>query len=185
MMMSFVEWLQSLIRAWRPWFTVNPWEQGVRIWRGQNPELLQAGMYLKVPILHTATVFPIRQRTSYAPIQTLRSLDGRTMTIGIVVCYRIRDLLLVLDTLHNPEGTLVHLAQGAVADLIPETMAADITPKLLQEHVLEQVKPERFGLADFKILISDNADLSQRTFRLINSDRYTPGESIEGLGRAQ
>ena len=184
-MMSFVEWLQSLIRAWRPWFTVNPWEQGVRIWRGRNPELLRAGMYWKVPILHTATVFPIRLRTSYAPIQTLRSADGRTMTIGLVVSYRIADLLRVLDTLHNPEGTLVHLVQGAVAELVPTLQANGLTASVIQEHVLATVAPEQYGLSEFAVMVSDNADLSQRTFRLIQGERYTAGESIEGLGRAQ
>lgn len=180
---TLVAWLQQLFRGLRPWVTVKPWEQGVRVRLGKHTRLLYSGVFLKIPLLDTATVFPIRTRTSFAPLQTLRSLDQRTVTIGLIVRYRIADLLKVLDTLHNPEGTLVHMAQGAVSDLVAATNAHDLRPELITRTVLEKVQPAQYGIDDFAVLVSDNADLSQRTFRLLNEGRYINGSDIDSVGR--
>lgn len=105
------------------------------------------------------------------------------MTIGLIVRYRIADLLKVLDTLHNPEGTLVHLAQGAVGDLVAATNAHEITPEIITRAVMEKVQPTQYGIDDFSVLVSDNADLSQRTFRILQEGRYVnDGGSIDFMG---
>jgi len=184
MITTFVGWLQSLGRGIRPWVTVRPWEQGVRVRLGKHTRLLHAGVYLKIPFLDTATVYAIRTRTAFAPLQTLRSLDQRTVTIGLIVRYRIGDLLKVLDTLHNPEGTLIHMAQGVVSELVAVTNAGDIRPELISDTVTEKLDPKQYGVEDFAILVSDNADLSHRTFRLLQEGRYTDTNgAIEFMGR--
>lgn len=181
---TFVAWLQQLFRGLRPWVTVKPWEQGVRIRLGKHTRLLPTGVFLKIPFADTATVFPIRLRTSFAPLQTLRSLDQRTVTIGLIVRYRIADLLKVLDTLHNPEATLIHMAQGVVSELVATTNAGDIRPDLITRTVVEKIQPSQYGVEDFGILVSDNADLSQRTFRLLNEGRYSDDRTtMEMMGR--
>lgn len=181
---TFVGWLQSLGRGIRPWVTVKPWEQGVRVRRGKVATLLPPGMHLKIPIIDSALVYAIRKRTAYVNLQTLRSKDNRTVTIGLVIVYQIADLLTALSKLHNPEGTLIHLAQGAVSTLVNDTDAKDLKPGMITEHVLKVVQPEQYGIADFEVLVSDNADLSSRTFRLLNEGRYTDHASaIDDLGR--
>lgn len=180
---TFVGWLQSLGRGIRPWVTVKPWEQGVRIRLGKNARLLQTGVYMKIPFVDTASVYPIRTRTCYAPLQTLRSLDQRTVTIGLIIRYKVIDLLKVLDSLHNPEGTLIHLAQGVVSDLVSVTDAKEIRPGLITAAVMEKVRPDQYGIGDFAIMVSDNADLSQRTFRLLQESRWTDNAThVDGLG---
>jgi hypothetical protein len=183
MISSFVGWLQDMLRGIRPWVTVKPWEQCVRVRLGKHAQLLTAGVYWKIPFVDTATIYPIRTRTCYAPLQTLRSADGRTVTIGLIVRYRIADLLKVLDTLHNPEGTLTHLSQGAVGDLVAATAASGLTPELITRTVMEKVRPEQYGVDDFAVLVSDNADLSQRTFRLLQEGRYIADGHIDAMGR--
>jgi regulator of protease activity HflC (stomatin/prohibitin superfamily) len=184
MITSFVGWLQEIVRGIRPWVTVKPWEQAVRVRLGKHAKLLYPGVYLKIPFMDTATIYPIRTRTSYAPLQTLRSADQRTVTIGLIIRYRIADLLRVLDTLHNPEGTLIHMAQGAVSDLVAETGARDITPDRITAAVMERIQPEQYGVEDFAVLVSDNADLSQRTFRLLQEGRYMDnGMAIDFMGK--
>ncbi len=180
---SFVAWLQQLFRGLRPYVTVKPWEQGVRVRLGRRVRLLQSGVWLKIPFVDTASVYPIRTRTRYAPLQTLRSADQRTVTIGLIIRYRIADLLKVLNTLHDPESTLIHMSQGAVSDLVAITNATDLRPELITQTVLEKVDPSQYGLDDFAIMVSDNADLSQRTFRLLQEGRYSDGANIEFMGK--
>lgn len=182
--MTFVEWLKTFFSGLRPWVTVKPWEQGVMVRTGKHRRLLPPGMYLKVPIIDQATVYPIRTRTCYAPLQTLRSRDGRTVTIGLIVRYRIDDLLKVLDSLHNPEFTLCHLAQGAVGELVPTMDAAALNASAITAVVEEKVRASQYGVGEFGVMLSDSADLSQRTFRLMSSDRWSndAGE-IDRLGR--
>lgn len=162
-----------MLRGLRPWVTVKPWEQGVRVRLGKRTRLLRSGVFLKIPFIDTATVYPIRKRTAYAPLQTLRSRDQKTVTIGLIVQYRIADLLMVLDTLHNPEATLVHMSQGVVSDFVSTTDAGDLRPDLITKAVIEKVQPSQYGVEDFGILVSDNADLSQRTFRILQEGRYS------------
>lgn len=170
--MTFFDWLRTFLANASWWFTVRPWEQAVRLTRGKNRELLGPGLYFKVPVIHQAIIYPIRLRTVYVPMQTLRSGDGRTVSIGLILKYKIADLARVLDSLHNPEGTLGHLAQGAIADLLPTIRAAEATATKLREAVGAVINPEKYGIAEFEVLVSDNADLSQRTFRLIQEGRY-------------
>lgn len=182
--MTFVEWIRSFLTGVSFWATVRPWEQGVRIWRGKHRTLLGPGLYGKIPVLHSVIVYPIRTRTDFAPLQTLRSRDGRTITVGLIVKYRIADLLKVMESMHNPVQTLMHMAQGALGELVPTLDAAEITPERIAAHVLDKVPAESLGIGGFSVLVSDNADLSQRTFRLMSSDRWsnTDGE-IDRLGR--
>lgn len=172
------EWLRDTLRSLRPWVIVQPWEQGVMTWCGKRARLIGPGLHVKVPVMHEANIHPIRTRTVSAPLQTLRSADGRIVTIGIIVQHRITDLLKVLDTLHNPSGTIVHMAQGVVSEIVARTAAADLTPELIAREVKAALHPTALGLGDFGVMVSDNADLSHRTFRLLNSGRGTPGDDI-------
>lgn len=183
MITTFVGWLQSVGRSLRPWITVKPWEQAVRVRRGKNATLFGPGMYWKFPIIDSATVYAVRTRTAPACLQTLRSFDGRTVTVGVIIRYRISDLLRVLDTLHNPETTLIHMAQGAVSDLVAATNAHDITPERITSAIISSVNPTQFGVDEFAVMVSDNADLTQRTFRLLQEGRWADNASIESMGR--
>lgn len=175
--LTWVEWLRQVLIQATPWFTVRPWEQGVRLWMGKNRRLLGPGFYFKVPVLHQALVFPIRLRTAIVPMQTLRSKDGRTVTISLILKYRVADLFLVLDTLHNPEATLGHIVQGSVSDLVPTLESQQVTTERIRASAKSAVDAKALGIDEFDVLVSDNADLSGRTLRLIQEGRWFPGES--------
>lgn len=172
--MTFVEWLKNLLSGARPWVVVRPWEQGVRVYLGKHAVMLSPGFYWKIPIIHTASVYAIRLRTSYAPLQTLRTKDGRTVSIGIVLKYRIADLRRVLDTLHNPEGTMIHMALGGITELVESSNAHDVRAVNIKEAAKRAVgKAEQYGIADFDIIVTDNADLTGRTLRMLQESRWT------------
>lgn len=182
--MTFVDWLRSVLTNAAWWFTVRPWEQAVRLTLGKKRVLLGAGVYFKVPIVHQALIFPIRTRTVYVPMQTLRSKDGRTMMIGLILKYQIVDLFLVLDTLHNPEATLAHLAQGIVGKMVPTLEASGVDAATIGAAINAEIKPEQYGISEFSVMVSDNADLSQRTFRLIQEARwFSPDSEIDKMAR--
>lgn len=182
--MTWVELLRNFFTQASPWFTVRPWEQGVRIFRGKHRRLLGPGFYFKLPVLHSVVVYAIRTRTVYVAMQTLRSKDGRTVMVGLVLRYRIGDLFKVLDSLHNPEAALGNFAQGAVADLVPTLDAAQVQTAALRDAVRKAIAPADYGIEDFDVLVTDNADLSQRTFRLIQEGRwFAPDSEIDKMGR--
>lgn len=179
---TFVAWLQELGRSLRPWVTVKPWEQAVRVRAGKHVRLLHKGMYLKIPILDTATVFPIRRRAAQACLQTLKSKDGQCVTIGTVVFYRIADLLLVLDTLHSPDSTITAMVHGAISKYIETVDAADIQLAAMFDSISAAVNPAALGIDQFDVQITDNAVLTRRTFRLIQDSRWSDNATIDSHG---
>ena len=182
--MTFVDWLRSVLTNAAWWFTVRPWEQAVRLTFGKKRVLLGPGIYFKVPIVHQALVFPIRTRTVYVPMQTLRSKDGRTVVIGLILKYEIADLFLVLDSLHNPGATLAHLAQGIVGKLVPTLDGSEVVASTISKAINGEINPGQYGVSAFDIMVSDNADLSQRTFRLIQEQRwFSPDSEIDKMAR--
>lgn len=178
--MTFVEWLKQLFAGMRLWATVRPWEQGVRLTMGKRRKLLGPGMWWKVPILQQVLIYPIRTRTVGVDLQRLRTSDGRTVTVGMAIKFRIDDLCKVLDTLHNPGMTLAHMAQDAVSTLVNETAATDITSPRIHAAAHAKVNPAQYGIGDFAVLVTDNADLSAKTFSLIQGNRSSGGEGYWG-----
>src|SRR5688572_2913843 len=142
------ELLAALRNIFTWWIVVAPWEQVIRVRLGKRVELLGAGVHLRIPFVDRAFRQSTRRRSTVLPVQTLRTLDGKQLTISGVLSYRIADLLLLYQTVHHAEGTIAADTTGAIGEFVAATTAEDCTPPALRARVGAAVGLERYGLAD-------------------------------------
>jgi regulator of protease activity HflC (stomatin/prohibitin superfamily) len=180
-MNGLIDWLQSVIRSIRPWVTVNPWEQGVRVRLGKHVEVLRAGVHLKIPGVHSVAVLATRVRVMTVPMQTVMSKDGRAVSVAVAIQYQIEDVERVFRSVHHPESTIAYWVQGIIGQQVRLLTAEDVTPEALQEAVMGQLDVAKMGLGSFKVFISDLALV--RTYRLLQEGRWIAGESMDHLSR--
>lgn len=181
-MNAFVTWLQGLIRPFKPWVTVKPWEQGVRVRFGKHVHLLQAGMHWKIPFFDSVTVLPVRVRVVSVPTQTAMTKDGKAVTVAMAMQYQIEDLLAVFGQVHHPEQTLMYWAQGAAGGYMRDSNSGEITMQAIAAHVYDELINDvtGMGLGAFRVFVTDFAVV--RTFRLIQDTRWVDTAAIESLG---
>lgn len=180
-MTSFVTWLQGLVRPIKPFCTVTPWEQGVRVRFGKHVDLLGPGMHWKLPFLDSVTVLPIRVRVASMPTQTAMTRDGKAVSIGLALQYQIEDVERVFRSVHHPEQTLTFWVQGAVGDLIRTLDAGEITPERVRSAVVQQIDAHSMGLGAFQVFVTDLAIV--KTYRLLRDDRWVNERGVDEMGR--
>jgi regulator of protease activity HflC (stomatin/prohibitin superfamily) len=162
---GILEWLAKLFDGVTPWVVVRPWERCVRITLGRNVVILDAGFHWRVPIIHEAIIVNTRLRISSVPLQTLTTLDGKTVTIGSQIGYRITDPLAVMQALQQPENSCPALALGAITAYVRSVTAANVTLDGLRDAVSEALEATTDGLAIEFIRVRDFAIV--RTYRLM------------------
>lgn len=180
-MNGLIDWLQSIVRSIRPWVTVNPWEQGVRVRMGKHVTLLGAGVHLKLPGIDTVAVLPTRVRVITVPMQSVMSKDNRPVSVGIAIQYQIEDVERVFRSVHHPETTLSYWVQGIIGEQVRLLDAAEVTPEALQAAVLDRLDVKAMGFGSLKVFIPDLVLV--RTYRLIQEGRWMAGDNIDTLGR--
>lgn len=152
------------------WFTVMPWEQAILIRKGKLSKLLDKGLYLKIPFIDTVFIQTIRMRMIDAPVQTVSSKDGHTITIKCTIGYKIHDILKLYETLYHPEMTLTGMTMGFIGEYVRDNNIIDITPKQIQEFIAGKINAVEYGLKDLEIKITTFANV--KTFRIINDNSW-------------
>lgn len=155
-----------LAKLFQWWFTVMPWEQAIRVRRGNKSKLLGAGIYLKIPFVDTVYIQTTRMRMVDMPIQTVATKDGTTLTIKAVIGYSIKDVQLLYNTLYHPEMTLNSMSMGFIGEYVRDNNMADITPTLIEQFVNGKIVASDYGLNNLTIRITTFAGV--RTYRLIS-----------------
>lgn len=164
------EFLQKLV-IW--WVTVMPWQRGVHIRMGKNVKLLEEGIHLRIPFIDRVYIQTTRLRVVQAPLQTVTTKDGKTITILMCIGYVINDILLLYKTLYHAEQTLCNMMQAAVADEIYSRDLVDCIPSELESSVNHRMEGERFGLHFEYLKITGFAVV--KTYRLLQDGHYLPG----------
>jgi regulator of protease activity HflC (stomatin/prohibitin superfamily) len=164
-MNGLFEWLTKILGDVAPWVIVRPWERCVRIRLGKHVELLDSGIHWRVPVVHEAIIVNTRLRISSIPLQTLTSQDGKTVTMGAQIGYRITDPLAVMQALQQPEMSCPALALGAITDYVLARPASEITLGGLREAVSAALAAETEGLTVAFVRVRDFAIV--RTYRLM------------------
>jgi hypothetical protein len=107
------------------------------------------------------------------PIQTLTTTDGKAVTLKGQLGYRIENLEALYQTLHDAEGTLMNMAQMAIADHVVGCTSEDCDPRSIARAVNERLSGEfaNYGLTDVRASITDYAIV--KTYRLITQDIWS------------
>jgi regulator of protease activity HflC (stomatin/prohibitin superfamily) len=147
------------------WFTVMPWEQAIRVRKGNIVKVLGAGLYLKIPFLDSVYIQTTRMRMIDIPMQTMSTKDGNTVTIKSAIGYTIYDIRLLYNSLFHPEMTLSSLVMGYIGEYVRGNIISDITPENISNTVNGKINQDSYGLKDVNVKITTFAIV--KTFRLI------------------
>lgn len=177
-MTGFREFLHFIRTSFTWWIVVAPWEQGVRVRLGKNVKLLEAGVHLKIPFVDLVAKQSVRLRIISIPPQTISTRDGHSLTIGILIGYKIVDVLKLYDSLHHAQDTITSIAIGAVSDFVIARDKVECAPDQLTQYVRDNVDLEQYGLGDTTVNISTFAFV--RTYRIISGEGqlYFDGDSL-------
>ncbi len=152
------------------WVLLAPWEQALRVRRGKTVKKLGGGIHFRIPLLDRFFVQSVRLRITDCPLQTITTLDGKTITLKAQLGYRIENLKLLYDTLHDAEGTVMNIVQMIIADHVCANDVQDLLPLQIAE-ALQLPLTERlalYGLGGVNLSITDFAIV--KTYRLITQD---------------
>ncbi len=147
------------------WFTVMPWEQAIRVRKGNITKVLNAGLYLKIPFIDSVYIQTTRMRMIDIPMQTLSTIDGNTITIKSAIGYTINDIMILYNSLYHPEMSLSSMVMGYIGEYVRKNAIAEITPENISLSVNSQINQENYGLKDVSVRITTFAIV--KTFRLI------------------
>jgi hypothetical protein len=178
-MTGVLDYLSRLLGGMAFWIVVLPWQQALRVRAGRHVRLLKQGIYLKLPILDVVNVESVRRRTSLAPVQTLSTACGATVTVGAVISYAVADVEQLYRRLHHAEDTIIQTAQGVIAAAVFRLKRSEISPSELCSRVNQQLVEEfePYGLCDVTLHITDFAFV--RAIRLIQDQRWSHGRALD------
>lgn len=164
---DFFEYIFNSIKIW---IIVQPWEQGLRVRRGNAVKKMQGGIYFRIPYLDSIYIQETRLRVVSLPIQTLTSADLQTATLSSSIGYSITNLETLYRTLYHPETTLSNMAMSEIADFVFTNSLKDINPIKIEEAVLAKLNAQDYGLKFEYFRITSFAVV--KTFRLIQDQSW-------------
>lgn len=173
---SIAQFISKLLQ-W--WFSVMPWEQAVRVRKGNIVRVLNAGLYFKIPFLDAVYIQTTRMRMVDMPMQTMSTRDGHAITVKAAFGYAIADILTLYKSLYHPEVTLGTMIMGDVSEYIRTKDLSEVKPDKLSEYVNEKVSVTNYGLKDISVKITTFAIV--KTFRLMQDH----SQMYEGLSMQQ
>lgn len=134
-MTELFQWVLSILKEFRVFVVVLPWESVIRCRMGNRVQTWGSGWHIRIPFVDTLTVVNTRLRVSIAPTQTLTTLDGESLSVAMSVGFCIVDARAALMRFADPEQSVGALAQSAVASFITPRMLSNIQLAVLEEHV--------------------------------------------------
>lgn len=166
-----------LIRQFRLWFLVMPWEQAVRIRLGKHKSVLEEGWHWRLPFIDRVYIQNTRLKGDTLAAQTMATIDGKTLTVGLMVLFSVGDILKVYETMDQPEDIIANLISGYAAEYVRERQSADVTPKGLEDAIMDRMDLSSSGLTNVQVRVADFAFV--RTFRFIQGNRYSHTQTVD------
>jgi regulator of protease activity HflC (stomatin/prohibitin superfamily) len=149
-----------------PFAWVQPWEGGVLItsflrWQRVTP--IGPGLHVKMPFLQVCEVLDVAMTTHNLPPQSLTTLDGRSIAVGGVVKFSIKDVLPLFTSVVSRDDVLRDVSMGAIHRAVSVRPWASIIQdvavieKEIRQHIADDVnrlgfKIERFTFTDLAIV---------------------------------
>ncbi len=162
--------IDYLGKIFKWWIVIMPWEQGIRVTFGKKLELLDKGIYFKLPLIHTVYVQERRLRAINLPIQTISTKDGYAITISCSVGYSINDITKLYNTLYQPDMTIQSIVASKVSEHICSISLNEISIKKIEEVVTGHLGNLDHGLKYEYMRVINFANV--KTFRLIQDQTY-------------
>ena len=166
----FKDLIDYITKLFTWWVVINPWEQGIRVTLGKKLLLLDKGIWLKLPLIHSIYIQEKRLRVINLPIQTVSTKDGKALTISCSVGYAIQDILKLYNTLYQPDTTIATIVTSKVSEFILTHTLEECNPLELEQYINKEVEKLDYGLKYEYVRIINFA--SVRTFRFIQDQSW-------------
>lgn len=160
------------------WYTVEPWEQCLRVRFGKHLKRIAPGFHIKIPYFDTLYKQHSRYRTTICPTQTLTTADGHTVVCSFALGYALDNIEKFYQTLTSADETLTQTVSSYVSDAVAKTARADLGALTINTTLSEIIsdKFSKFGLKDVDVKLQDFAFI--KAFRLIQDQRYNMGSQL-------
>ncbi len=174
---SFAEWLRSIFLGMKFWFTVMPWEKGVRVRLGKNTALKEPGVHLRIPWADEVVIVNTRLRVTASSSMTVTSSDGKAVTTAVLVGFRIVAPLDAMMAFKDPEVTCMAIVQTAVTKYVARHGAAEIKMDALEAEALKHLEQFSKGIEFAFVQVTEFAIV--RTYRILQ-DSWKPALPYAG-----
>lgn len=168
--------IDYLAKIFTWWVVIMPWEQGIRVTLGKKTQLIEKGIFLKIPLIHSIYVQEKRMRAINLPIQTICTSDGHALTISCSVGYSIEDIVKLYNTLYQPDMTIQNIVSSKIAEQICNTKLVHCNPTIVEEGIRSSISKTDYGLKFEYVRIINFAYV--KTFRLIQ-DQSSMWEGLD------
>lgn len=178
-MSELVQWIVSVLKSARIWVVVLPWEKAVRVRFGKHALVWGPGFHWRIPFFDDVRVVNNRLRISSTPFQAVTTKDGKTVSVGTSIGFRVADPLLALRAMLQPEFSCGVYAQTLVSAYIRTRNADQLSVEEMGRFVHEGMRGFGGGGLEYDFVsIVDFAIV--RTYRLLQEGwRPTTESDVE------
>jgi len=177
-----MNWLQQLsnwLASLKCWYTVQPWEQAIRVRCGKHVTRVASGLRVRIPFFDRVYVQNVRERVLNLPVQSVTTKAGECITLSGTVGWRLADVKIAYEQLHNPDDWILNTALAAIAETVYQS-TGECSPESVGAEAMRRLQTKDFGRTrGIEIWNISITDLSKvRTYRLITGEgdiRWSPG----------
>ena len=141
-MLAFLsELLQGLMSIFPRVIIVRATHAGVKWKRGSVIAALKPGWYVYWPLTTDYEQIPVGRQSHTPPKQTLATWDHESVTIGVVVVYRINDIIQAIGKINwDVDATVNDVTQAAVVNVIGSKTYIEIMSLIRDQELNELLK---------------------------------------------
>lgn len=176
--MNAFAWLGDIIQAFGKIIPrlvlIRATHRGIRWTWGRWIKELKPGLHLYWPVIADVEQIVVARQTLNLPTQVLLTKDGHQVVIGVLIVYRIRDVILAIgERNYDVDATVSDITQGAVVECCSGHTLAELREGCATGVEKEMTRITRKRLRQFGVYVSRTAvtDFSTcRTFKLITNE---------------
>lgn len=111
---QLIDWVGRFVPRW---VILDTTEGAVKYIRGSKVVALGAGIHWYWPLVTTWQTYPTARQADDLRSQTIVTMDDKTIIVGGMLVYEVKDIEKLLAHTHNPATTVTDIALTAVHDV--------------------------------------------------------------------
>jgi regulator of protease activity HflC (stomatin/prohibitin superfamily) len=146
---------------------------GVKWVKGHTVVPLNPGIHFYWPLLTEYKTYPTARQATDLRTQTLMTTDGKTIVVGGMIVYEIKDIEAILAHTYDPEQTIKDVTLSAIHDVLVKMSSIEIRTETelgrLSLRLRRRVRKElaQYGVKVLKVALTDFA--FTKVYKLIQS----------------
>jgi regulator of protease activity HflC (stomatin/prohibitin superfamily) len=154
---ALIDWLKDVWDQITPYYEVKEWEKGIVLRFGRYLKDVKAGAHFRIPIFDSIYTEEVNERTSRLPFQSLMTKDGKTVSLSVVVRWKIHNVRSFICKVAEGEESFEDITLGAMSDFIQGSTLSDFKDVSIADQIQEQVKDStpQWGVTIISVRIVD------------------------------